>query len=32
MNDKTALIAAITNILPLASWSVLEFIYYYLIK
>ena len=32
MNDRTILIEAITNLLPLASFAVLEFIYYYLIK
>ena len=32
MNDKAILIEAITNLLPLASWPVLEFIYYYLIR
>ena len=32
MNDKTILIDAIIKLLPLASFSVLEFVYYYLIR
>ena len=31
-NDKTAMIDAITNLLPQASFPVLEFIYHFMIR
>lgn len=32
MNDKTILIEEIMKLLPMASWAVLEFVYYFLIR
>lgn len=32
MDDKTILIEEIVKLLPLASWKVLEFVYFFLIR